>query len=184
MIVCVFFVTVAQDRSDFYLLFQCPIQFRLYPRVFIFNEVVVIVQSLSCVQLFATLWTAAHQASLSFTVSQSLLNLCPLSQWCYLTISSSATPLFFCPQSFPASVSRLFISGVRITEASASVLPVNEYSGWFPLGLTGLISFLSKESYIKIRQCKFVSFHVVLLTFAMVFSSGLWNTSVVNRAFI
>ena len=141
VIVSVFLVTVAQDRSDFYLLFQCPIQFRLYPRVFIFNEVVVvIVQSLSCVQLFATLWTAAHQASLYFTVSQSLLNLCPLSQWCYLTISSSATPFFFCPQSFPASVSRLFISGGRITEASASVLPMSEYSGlisfridWFDL---------------------------------------------------
>ena len=81
VIVSVFLVTVAQDRSDFYLLFQCPVQFRLYPRVFISNEVVVvIVQSLSCVQLFATLWTAAHQASLYFTVSQSLLNLRPLSQ--------------------------------------------------------------------------------------------------------
>ena len=33
----------------------------------------VIVQSLSCVWLFATTWTAARQASLSFTVSQSLL---------------------------------------------------------------------------------------------------------------
>ena len=31
--------------------------------------------SLSCVQLFATLWTAARQASLSFTISQSLLKL-------------------------------------------------------------------------------------------------------------
>ena len=131
----------AQDRFDFYLLSQCPIQFRLFPRVFIFNEVVVIiVHLLSCVQLFATLCTAAHQASLSFTVSQNLLNLCPLNQWCNLTISSSATPFFFCPQSFPASVSRLFISGGQITAASASVLPVNEYSGvisfridWFDL---------------------------------------------------
>ena len=30
-------------------------------------------------------------------------NSCPLSQWCYLTISRSAAPFFFCPQSFPAS---------------------------------------------------------------------------------
>ena len=36
---------------------------------------VVVVQSLSCVQLFATPWTVAHQASLSFTISQSLLKL-------------------------------------------------------------------------------------------------------------
>ena len=33
------------------------------------------VQSLSCIQFFVTPWTAAHQASLSFTVSQSLLKL-------------------------------------------------------------------------------------------------------------
>ena len=37
--------------------------------------VAVVVQSLSHVQLFATLWTSAHQASLSFTISQSLLKL-------------------------------------------------------------------------------------------------------------
>ena len=137
VIVSVVFVTVAQDRSDFYLLFQCPIQFRLYPGVFLFNEAaVVIVQLLSCVRLFATPWTAARQASLSRVCSSA----CPLSQWCYLTISSSATPFFFCPQSFPASVSRLFVSGGRITGASASVLPMNAYSGlisfrvdWFDL---------------------------------------------------
>ena len=32
-------------------------------------------------------------------------NSCPLSQWCYLTISSSTTPFSFCLQSFPASES-------------------------------------------------------------------------------
>ena len=36
---------------------------------------VLVVQSLICVPLFATPWTVAHQASLSFTVSQSLLKL-------------------------------------------------------------------------------------------------------------
>ena len=36
---------------------------------------VVVVQSIRCVQLFATQWTVAHQASLSFTISQSLLKL-------------------------------------------------------------------------------------------------------------
>ena len=44
----------------------------LYVTVYIF---VVVVQSLSCVWLFVTPWTAAYQASLSFTVSQSLLKL-------------------------------------------------------------------------------------------------------------
>ena len=54
---------------------------------------------------------------------------------------------FFCPQSFPASVSfpmsQLFVSGGQSIGASASVLPMN-IQGWFPLGLTGLISLESK----------------------------------------
>ena len=50
----------------------------------------VIVQSLSCVWLFVTLRTTAHKAPLSSTISQSFSDSCPLSQWCYLTILSSA----------------------------------------------------------------------------------------------
>ena len=58
--------------------------------------------------------------------------------------------LFFCLQSFPASgsfpMSWLFTSGGQSIGAStsASVLPVN-IQGWFPLGLTGLISLQFKE---------------------------------------
>ena len=109
---------------------------------------VVVVQLLSCVWLFVTPWTAACQAPLSFTVSRSLLRFMSLSQWCYLTISSSMSPCSFCLQSFPASgsfpVSQLFASGGQSIEASASAsaLPVNTQV-WFPLGLTILISFQS-----------------------------------------
>ena len=76
-------------------------------------------------------------------------NLCSLSQWCYLTISSSAASFSICLQPFPASgcfpMSLLFTSGGQSigTAASASVLQMN-IQGWFPLGLTGLISLLSK----------------------------------------
>ena len=56
---------------------------------------IAIVQSLSRVQLFETLWTLARQGSLSFTISQSLLKLYPLSQWCHPTISYSVTPFSF-----------------------------------------------------------------------------------------
>ena len=75
-------------------------------------------------------------------------DLCPLSQWCHPTISSSVIP-FSCPQSFPASgsfpVSRLFASGGQIIRVSpsVSVLPMN-IQDWFPLVLTDLISLLSK----------------------------------------
>ena len=74
-------------------------------------------------------------------------NSCPLNQWCYVTISFSATPWSFCFQSFPASgsfpLSQLFTSGGQSIGASATVLPVN-IQGWFPLGLIGLISMQSK----------------------------------------
>ena len=76
-------------------------------------------------------------------------NLYALNQWCNPTISSSVTPLFSFPQSFPASgsspMSWLFAScGQRTGDsASASVLPVNTQS-WFLLGLTGLNSLLPR----------------------------------------
>ena len=76
-------------------------------------------------------------------------NSCPLSQGHYLSISSSVILFSSCPQSFPSSrsfpVSRLFVSGGQSIGASAlaSVLPTN-IQGWFPLGLTGLISLQSK----------------------------------------
>ena len=76
-------------------------------------------------------------------------NSCPLSQWCHPTISSSVFPLSSCPQSFPVSqsfpMSQFFPSGRQSigTSASASVLPMI-IQGCFPLGLSALISLLSK----------------------------------------
>ena len=92
--------------------------------------------------------TTACQASLSFTISWSLLKLCPLSQWCHPNISSSVAH-FSCSQSFPASesflMSWLLTSGGQSigAPASASVLPVN-IQCWFPLGFTGLTLLLSR----------------------------------------
>ena len=76
-------------------------------------------------------------------------NSCPLSRWCHPTISPSVIPFSSCLLSFKAlgsfPVSWLFPSGGQsITlSASASILPMN-FQGWGPLGLTGLISLLSK----------------------------------------
>ena len=107
------------------------------------------VQSLSCVRLFATPWTAARWASLSITSSRTPPKPRPLSQWCHPTISSSVIPFSSCPQSLPASesfpMSQLFSSGgqsIRVS-ASASVLPMNTQD-WFPLGWIGWISLQSK----------------------------------------
>ena len=76
-------------------------------------------------------------------------NSCPLSQWCYPTISFSVTRFSSYSQILPASgsfpMSRLFASGDQSigASASASVLPLN-IQDWFPLGLTGLISLLPR----------------------------------------
>ena len=106
------------------------------------------VQLLSHVRLFATPWTAAHQASLSITNSQSLSNSCPLNQWCHPTILSSVIP-FSRLQSSPASgsfpMSQVFALGGQSNgvSASASVLPMN-IQDWSPLGWTGWTSLQSK----------------------------------------
>ena len=90
------------------------------------------VQSLSCVWLFVTPWTAARQASLIPSRTPRVHpNPCPSSQWCHPTISSSVIPFSACPQSFPVSgsfqMSQLFTSGGQSVGVSAStlVLPMN-----------------------------------------------------------
>ena len=76
-------------------------------------------------------------------------NLCPSSQWCHPTTSSSVVPFSSCLQSFSASRSFLrsqfFASGGQSiwASASASVPPMN-IQDWFPLGLTGWISLQFK----------------------------------------
>ena len=95
------------------------------------NVVVVVVQLLSCVRLFATARTATHQASLSFTMSWSLPKLMSIESLMSSDISSSVVRFSSCLQSFPASWSFLmgqfFASGGQSVgaSASASVLPMN-----------------------------------------------------------
>ena len=88
---------------------------------------------------------------------------CPLSQWCYLTISSSAALFSFCFQSCPESGSSPVDLHIRWPKywsfTSASILPMN-IQDWFSLRLTGLISLLSKElsrifSSITIQRYQF-----------------------------
>ena len=100
--------------------------------------------SCSVVSDSATLWTAAHQASLSFTTSQSLLKLMsielvmPYSQLILCHSLLLLSSIFPSTRVFP--MSQLFTSGgqsIRVS-ASASVLLMN-IQDWFPLGWTGLI---------------------------------------------
>ena len=124
-------------------------QVRVAPRVQWWDGIcrqAAVVQSLSCAQLCDPM-DCSTPASLSFTISWSLLKLMPLIQWHYPTISSSIAPFSSCPQSFPASGSSpmgwLYASHSQSIGVSASILPMNS-KDWFPLGLTGLISLQSK----------------------------------------
>ena len=106
--------------------------------------VLLLVQSLSCVWLFAI----PCQASLPFTVSWSLLKLMSVEPVMSSNHLILCHPLLSCClQSFPASgsfpMSRLFTAGGQSVGASASV-PPNTTQGWFPLGLIGLIPLQSK----------------------------------------
>ena len=105
------------------------------------------VQSLRRVQLFATPWTAARQASLSITNSRSLLKLKSIQ----LVMPSShvilCRPLFLPPSIFPGirgfpNQSVLHIRWPKYWSFSFNISPSNEYS--FPLGWTSWISLLSK----------------------------------------
>ena len=91
---------------------------------------IVVIQLLSCRWLFVIAFTAALQASLSFTISWSLLK---------LMSTESVRPSHY------LILSQFFTSGGWSIEISASesVLPMSIH-GWFPLGLTGWISLLSK----------------------------------------
>ena len=108
----------------------------------------VAVQSFSSVWLFVTPWTAALQASLSFTMSQNLLKLMSFESVMLSNHLVLCLPFSSCLQSFPASgsflIRWLFASNGQSNGASAlaSVLPMN-IQDLFPLGLTGLISLQS-----------------------------------------
>ena len=111
------------------------------------------VHSLSHVQLFSTPWLQHTRFPCPSTTPGDCSNSCPLSWWCHPTISSSVVPFSSSLQSFSASGSfpmsqffaKYWSSGQSIgVSASTSVLPLN-IQGWFPLGLTDLISLQPKE---------------------------------------
>ena len=107
-----------------------------------------VVQLLSCVRLFVTPWTAACQASLSFTISQSLLKFMSIESVMPSNRLILCCLLLLLPSIFPSIrvslMSQLFASsGQSIGVSASSVLPMN-IQGQFPSGLTGLISLQSK----------------------------------------
>ena len=119
------------------------------------NGPVVVVQLLTCVQLFVTLWTAVQQASLSFTISQSLLKLMSIESMMPSTHLILFHPLLLVPSIFPSirvfsSELALHIRWTKDWGFSFCISPSNEYSGltsfrvdWFDLvGVQGTLKSL------------------------------------------
>ena len=137
---------------------------------------IVVVQLLSCVQLFVTPWTAACQASLSFTISQSLLKLMSIE----LVMPSNhlilCHPLLLLSSIFPrirvfSNESALHIRWPKYWSISFSISPSNEYSGlisftidWFGLlAIQGTLKSLLQHHNSKASiQCS--AFFIVQLS--------------------
>ena len=98
-----------------------------------YKYTVVVVQSLSCVQLFATPWTAACQASLSFTISRSLLKLMSIESvipsnhliLCHVLLLSSIFPSI----GVFSNESAFLMRWPKYWSFSFNISPSNEYSG-------------------------------------------------------
>ena len=105
----------------------------------------VVVQPLSPVWFFVTQWTAACQASLSFTISQSLLKFMSIKSMIPSHHLISCCSLLLLPSIFPSirvfsNQSALCIRWSKYYSLSFSISPSNEYSGlisfridWFDL---------------------------------------------------
>ena len=138
-------------------------------------KMTVIVQSLSTVWLFKTPWTVEYQAPLSSTVSQSLLKFMSTESVNALYHFIHCWPLHSSLQPFPEPefipMIQLYTSGGQSIGvlASASVLPI--ILGWFPLGLTGLISMQSKGFLKSLIQ------HHILEEAFLQCSAFLWSSS-------
>ena len=131
------------SKTEIWRLDAILVEFEMKAGNAIRSVLLAVVQSVSCVQFFMTPWAAARQVSLSFTISQSLLR--------FLSIESMipSNQLILC-----SLLCSVFPSFSVFSNESAFQIRWPKYwsftfnpniQGWFSLGLTGLISLLSKE---------------------------------------
>ena len=130
-----------------------------------------LVQSLSHVRLFASTWTAAHQASLPITSSWRLLKLMSIRSVMPSNHLILCHPFLLLSSIFPSiivffPVSHLFTSHDQSIGAStsASVLSMN-IQDWSPLGLIGLISLSPRDSQGSSPTPQFKSINALALSF-------------------
>ena len=125
-----------QNILHFWLFFQIYLQFSS-------------VQSLSSVRLFVTPWTAAHQASLSITNSQSLPKPMSIKSMMPSNHLIPCHPLLLLPSTFPSirvfsNESALCIRWPKYWSFSFSISPSNEHPGLISFRMDWLLSLQSK----------------------------------------
>ena len=121
------------------------------------KNIVVVVQSLSHVQLFATPWTAARQASLSITNSWSLLKLMSIESVMPSNHLILCRPVLLLPSIFPSirvfsKESVLRIRWSKYWSFSFSIHPSNEYSGLISFGMDWLDLFAVQGTLKSLLQ--------------------------------
>ena len=124
----------------------------------LYDKQSIVVQLLSCVLLFATPWTAAWQASLSFNIFWSFLKLMSIESVMPSNRFILHHSLLLLPSIVPKI--RVFSNELAVcimwprvfgASASASVLLMS-IQGWFPLGLIGVISLQSEGTLKSLLQ--------------------------------
>ena len=138
---------------------------------------VVVIQLLNCVLFFAVPWTAAHQAPLSFTVSQSLLKLMSIKSVMPSNHFTLCHALLLLPSIFPSirvfsNESALYIGWPKHWIFSFSISPSNESSelfffkiDWFDLlTVQGSLKSLLQHHNLKAPVLQFSAFFMVQLS--------------------
>ena len=112
-----------------------------------------LVQSLSSVRVFVTPWTAAHQASLSFTISRSLLKLMSIKSVMPSNHLILCCPLLLAPSIFPS---------IRVF-SNESVLPIRWLKYWsFSFSISpSRTEFLRTDPYQSLDSPKYITSHNV-----------------------
>ena len=141
------------------------------------NPFVVVVQLLSCVSLFVTPWTAAPQASLSFTISQNLFKLMSIMSVMQPNYFILCCPLLLLPSIFPSirvfsNESAFAIRWPKYCSFSFSISPHNEYSGlisfridWFDLlAVQGTLKSLLQHHNLRASILRCSDFFIVQLS--------------------
>ena len=113
----------------------------------------IVVQSLSCIQLFVTPWTAALQTSLSFTISWSLLKLTSIESMMPSNHRTLFFPFLLLPSIFPSirvfsNELALCIRWPKCWSFSFSISPSNEYS-WLTSFRIDWFGLLAVQSTLK-----------------------------------